>query len=504
MTAFPLYIRNILYGEHVNTGQVETNGNSYGNILRRVSAFGGVQLFNIATGLLRGKFVAMSLGSAGMGCNALYFSACTALQNVTGLGLNLAIVREVSASRNDEGRFSEVLAVVSRLILLTAMLGAVACFLLAPLLSRWSFGNGDYTYGFMILAVFVALSTGAAAYLSMLQGVGAVRLLTRVSVVAGLTGLLVGVPLYYFFGTRGIVPALIAVALANFIAYYHAFRKATQVRASRFSWKQHKGLVKGLLGLGIILAISSTLGSLVVYAVNAFVRHYGSMEDVGLFQAANSLTSQYVGVVVSALAMDYFPRLSEVQHDNVRMAQVVNRQAEVVSLITAPLCMALIATARWVRRILLTDEYLPAVPLMRWLGLGILLQLIQFPLGYVYAAKGNKKVFFWLEAIWGNMVWLICSIGFFYWLGLIGLGVSLVARNAIAFGVDLFMNSRMYGFRYSGHAWRESGVAVILTTAVFMASYRDDAIGYVLMGTLLSASCLYSFLRMRRLVGSDK
>ena len=139
------------------------------------------------------------------------------------------------------------------------------------------------------------------------------------------------------------------------------------------------------------------------------------MEDVGLFQAANSLTSQYVGVVLSALAMDYFPRLSEVQHDNVRMAQVVNRQAEVVSLITAPLCMALIATAPWVIRILLTDEYLPAVPMMRWLGLGILLQLIQFPLGYVYAAKGNKKVFFWLEAIWGNMVWLICSVGFFYW-----------------------------------------------------------------------------------------
>ena len=281
---------------------METNGNSYGNILRRVSAFGGVQLFNIATGLLRGKFVAMFLGTVGMGCNALYFSACTALQNVTGLGLNLAIVREVSAAKSDEGRFADVLSVVRRLILLTAMLGAVACFLLAPLLSRWSFGNGDYTCGFMILAVFVALSTGAAAYLSMLQGVGAVRLLTRVSVVAGLTGLLVGVPLYYFFGTGGIVPALIAVALANFIAYYHAFRKATQVRASRFSWKQHKGLVKGLLGLGIILAISSTLGSLVVYAVNAFVRHYGSMEDAGLqLSALGECVCQFHGSVLSAL-----------------------------------------------------------------------------------------------------------------------------------------------------------------------------------------------------------
>lgn len=483
---------------------METNGNSYGNILKRVSAFGGVQLFNIATGLVRGKFVAMFLGTAGMGCNALYMSACAALQNTTSLGLNLAIVREVSAAKGDEGRFSGVLTVVRSLILFTAMLGAAGCFLLAPLLSRWSFGNGDYTLGFMILSVFVALSTGGAAYLSMLQGVGAVRLLTRVSVVAGLTGLLVGVPLYYFFGTGGIVPALIVVALANFLAYYLAFRKATQVRAGSFSWKRHKGMVRNLLGLGIVMAISYSLASLMAYAINAFVRQFGSMDDVGLFHAANSLTSQYIGVVISALSMDYFPRLSEVQDDNERMAQVVNRQAEVVCLIATPLCMALIATAPWVIRILLTDEYLPAVPLMRWLGLGVLTQLIQFPLGYVYAAKGNKKVFFWIEGIWGNLLWLASSIGLFYWFGLIGLGMSLIVRSVIAFGLDLFINHRMYGFSYSGRALRESLISVALAAAIFMASFHDGGAGYALMGGLLLASCVYSFLRMRGLVRSDK
>lgn len=483
---------------------METNGNSYGNILKRVSAFGGVQLFNIATGLVRGKFVAMFLGASGMGCNALYMSACSALQNLTSLGLNLAIVREVSAAKNDEGRFKDVLTVVGALIMFTAMLGAIACFFLAPLLSRWSFGNGDYTLGFMILSVFVGLSTGGAAYLAMLQGAGAVRLLTRVSVVAGLTGLLVGVPLYYFFGTKGIVPALIVVALANFIAYYIAFRKATQVRAGRFCRKRHRGMVRNMLGLGIVMAVSSSLGSLVTYAINAFVRYSGSMADVGLYQAANSLTSQYVGVVISALAMDYFPRLSEVQHDNVSMAQVVNRQAEVVALIATPLCMALIATAPWVVRILLTDEYLPAVPLIRWLGLGVLAQLIQFPLGYVYAAKGNKKVFFWIEGIWGNLLWLGCSIGLFYWFGLIGLGLSLIARSVIAFGLDLVINHRMYGFRYSVRALRESMISVTLAAAIFMASFYDGGAGYALMGILLLASCVYSFLRMRGLMRSDK
>ena len=40
----------------------ELKENSYRNILKRISTFGGVQLFNILVTLVRGKFVAMFLG----------------------------------------------------------------------------------------------------------------------------------------------------------------------------------------------------------------------------------------------------------------------------------------------------------------------------------------------------------------------------------------------------------------------------------------------------------
>lgn len=41
--------------------------NSYSTILKRISAFGGVQAFNILVTLVRGKFVALFLGPEGMG-----------------------------------------------------------------------------------------------------------------------------------------------------------------------------------------------------------------------------------------------------------------------------------------------------------------------------------------------------------------------------------------------------------------------------------------------------
>lgn len=66
-------------------------------------------------------------------------------------------------------------------------------------------------------------------------------------------------------------------------------------------------------------------GTLTNYLINIFVRYSVSIEDVGLFQAANSLTNQYVGVIFSALSLDYFPRLSAAAADKLKFTNVINR-----------------------------------------------------------------------------------------------------------------------------------------------------------------------------------
>lgn len=53
-------------------------------------------MFQILLALIRGKFVAILLGPAGMGVAALYTTAANTLQQFASLGLNLAIVKEVA------------------------------------------------------------------------------------------------------------------------------------------------------------------------------------------------------------------------------------------------------------------------------------------------------------------------------------------------------------------------------------------------------------------------
>lgn len=470
--------------------------NTYGNILKRMSAFGGVQVFNILLSVLRGKFVAMFLGPAGMGVASLYNSSLTTLQSVGSLGLNLAIVKEVANAKDDRFRLQAVLAVAYRLILFTALLGGALCLLLAPFLSRRVFGSADYTPGLMLLSAAVALSIAGAAYLALLQGIGAVKKLTMSSIVGGLTGLCIGVPLYWLFGERGIVPSIIILAAAMLTFYYLSFRSLKVRSAVKFSLVEHRPLIRRIISTGLVLMVGSMIGSLTNYLINAYIRYAGSLNDVGLFQGANSITNQYVGLVFSAMALDYFPRLSAAVGNRLKFNEVVNRQIEIVSLIITPLVSLLIVTSPVVIRLLLTDEFLTTVPLMRWLGLGVLIQGITFPLSYTFIACDYRRLYFALEVVMSNLLWIICSVWFYHWLGLIGLGVSLVARTVVGDGIALCFIHRCFGVTLSRRNIKLIAMNLLLGLATFASTFFEEVPWYVfLLFPLISGAISADILR---------
>lgn len=479
--------------------------NSYRSILRGTSLFGGVQVFNILTGLVRGKLVAIFLGPAGMGISALFSTAGATIQQFASLGLNLAIVKEVSSTRDDSGALAATLAAARRLILLTALLGAIVCFAASPLLSRWSFGNSDYTAGFMLLSAMVFFAIAGAGELSVLQGMRQVKRLSLASLVGGLAGLCIGVPLYAFFGERGIVPALIAVPLSTSLFYLYALRRSNLPRPAPFSMREHRTIAGRLIGLGMVLMAGALLGTLTNFLINTFVRHFGSVDTVGLYQAANSITNQYVGVVFSAMSLDFFPRLTAVASDNRRITAVVNRQIEIVVYILTPLVVALILTAPLIIRLLLTDDFLEIMPLMRWMGLGVLLRGIIYPMGYITFAKDNRRLFFWLEGVTGNLLNLVLSCSLFFFFGIDGLGMSLVASCGLTFFIYLGVNRRQYGYGLSRKAALLIAASLAAGTASFAATMiADQALSIALIAAILIGSAAFGFFNLRRALRNEK
>lgn len=478
---------------------METNDkNSYKSILKGTSIFGGVQVFQIGINLIRGKFVAMFLGPTGMGISSLFNSSGQTIQQLAGLGLNLGIVKEV-ASKKDTEHFGALLATAKHLLLFTSLLGALACVALALPLSRLTFGSDAYSWQFMLLGAMIFFGVAGQGLLSVLQGLHAVKLVSATTITGSLVGLLIGVPLYYIWGDKGIVPAMVVLAFSTFIAAWVGVRKAVKAPKVKFDLLAHSPIVRKLLLLGMVLVAADVIGAACTYLVNLFIRTFGELENVGLFQAANSVTNQYSGVVFTAMMLDFFPRLSEAAQDNAKIKTIVNRQIEIVSLIASPLICLLILTSPIVISILLTDKFISILPLMRWLGVGVMIKALMYPLGYIAFAKDNRKLFFWLEGIFGNLLYLGISCAGYYFFGLIGLGYSLIADCLICFSVYFIVNRKMYGYDFSSEAVKEGLTAVILSAGCFAASFIADIwIAYGAMSAVTLLAIIRSVKILRR------
>ena len=484
----------------------EAAKNSYRGILKATSAFGGMQLLLILINLVRGKFVAMFLGPDGMGVSSLLTTSTNTLIKMSSLGLNLAIVKEVAARKERGENVAALLKITGRLVRYTAILGCVICVLFSRLLSEWTFGNGDYAWQFVALGLMIYLTIVANGKMSVLQGLHEVKRLSLASVIGAATGLLVSVPLYYFFGTRGIVPAMIVFAAVILLFYHISLKKSIKTKPqSTVSRDEFRSVSKGLIGLGAILIAGDLIGTLATYLVNIFLRSYGTVDTVGLYQAANSITNQYTGALFAAMAMDYFPRLSAEANDNGKMSDIVNRQSEIMALAFGPAAMLIIITTPLLIKLLLTESFMPIIDMMRWMGLGILLKGLIFPMGYITYAKNNRRLFVKLEILFNNFIFLAFSIAGYYFFGLVGLGYALVADNLLCIFVYRLVNGRVYGYRFSPAVVKKYILNIALASLCLSASFIEDVrISMPVMLILLTIALAHSITRIRSMLKADR
>lgn len=444
--------------------------NSIGSILKNTSVFGGVQILQILINLVRGKFIALFLGPDGIGINALYVSATNTIQQLASCGINLSIVKEIATRKDDEDQLKKFIGIAIKLILLTALLGVTVCIAFSPALSKFTFGDLDHTLTFITLSAMIFFAVAGAGYLSILQGLHYVKVVSKASVVSSLTGLIVGVPFYYLWGIQGIIPALIASSLSLFVFYYLSFKNTIYYNHISVSLKDNLPIIKSIFKLGAVLVVSSLIGSMMYYFLYVFIRNHGSAEAVGYFQSANSITNQYVGLVFSAMSLEYFPRLAACADNNVKISELVNKQIIVVSNITAPLVCLLITTAPIVIKLLLTEEFIIIIPLVRWLAFGLIFRAIAFPLGYITFAKGNKKRFFWLEGVLGNLLYFTISIALYHFLGLIGLGIGLSVIYFTYFLILYLVNRKWYQYNLSHKTLLQLMIVITLDVICLVAS----------------------------------
>jgi len=444
---------------------------SYRQIFKATSLFGGVQVFNILISVIRSKFVAVLLGTSGVGIMSLLQSTTSLISTIASLGLDTSAVREISEANgtNNTIRISRVITVFRRWIWATGLFGATITFFMAPWLSEWTFGNRDYTMAFIWLSItllFGALSSGQT---TLLHGLQKLKEMAMANMVGAVIGLAISIPLYYWLGLKGIVPTMILSSItALFLTWKYSRNIKVEKMAISLSETVNNGL--GMAKLGFLITLSASINMLMSYLINAFVSRTGSLDDVGLYQAGWSITNKYVGLVFTAMVVDYFPRISKINHDNVQVREVVNQQSEIAILILSPILVLLLSTAPIVIHILYTKDFLPVVVFIEWFTLGVLFRALGWALGFIPLAKGDAKLYFWKEILNSVIILATCIAGY-YFGGLEGLGISFAINNFLIYIIMQWICRIKYDFHFSSELRKIFIFHFLLCTLAFLFTY---------------------------------
>lgn len=361
-----------------------------------------MQVFNIVISILRSKIIAVLLGPAGMGIAGLFTSTTSLVSGITNFGLGTSAVREVAAASEsgDVNRVSRVVTVFRRLVWITGTLGAVVTLVIAPWLSQLTFGSKDYTLAFRWLSVTLLFNQLASGQNVLLQGMRRLKFLARANVVGSVIGLLISVPVYYFWRIDGIVPAIILTSIASLtIASY--FSSKIKVDKAVVENRDVIAEGQGMMKMGLMLSISGLITTAASYIVRIYISNTGGVEYVGLYSAGFAIISTYVGLVFTAMSTDYYPRLSGVAHDNRQSSNLINQQAEIAILIIAPILTVFLIFINYVIILLYSNKFTSINGMVHWAALGMFFKAVSFPIGYILLAKGASKTFFWSElAAW--------------------------------------------------------------------------------------------------------
>jgi PST family polysaccharide transporter len=421
--------------------------NSYKDSLKATSLFGGVQVFNILIQIVRSKFIAMLIGPEGMGITGLLNSTTTLISSFTNFGLSTSAVRNISETQveNNAERTSIVISVLRRLIWFTGLLGMIICIVISPTLSRLTFGNSDYTFAFILLSVNILLMQLTNGQHAILQGLQKYRFLALANIIGNTIGLFVAVPLYYFWRIDAIVPVLITANLTSFILTWIYCRK-TKIKSVPVTKQDIKTDGFNMAKMGILISLQGILSILASYFIRIYIRYSGDVGDVGLYTAGFTLLETYVGLVFTAMATDYYPRLSKSVNDKTSFVQLINNQAEIAIILLAPIVIAFVVFAKLLIKILYSSEFLAIEGMLYWAIAAVLIKALAWSMSYSLLAKGDAKLFFFNElssVIYG----LILNILGYKYFGLTGLGISYLIKYCLYFVQLLVITHKHYDVR---------------------------------------------------------
>ncbi|HEX9930529.1 MAG TPA: oligosaccharide flippase family protein [Pyrinomonadaceae bacterium] len=459
--------------------------------LKATVILGGSSMMSALIALVSAKCWAVLIGPVGVG----YISALQSLLGlsfmIAGLGIGNAIVR-VGAKAVSEGDERELAANWRAGFYLIILFGAVAAAVLTIFCRQISvliFGDaGESIYVAVVsLALLGALLSNF--FIGVFNAHHRVATLAKISVLNHLIGACSLIGFIYFFRVHGIAFGMLCGITLSSALNYFWLKREIPFPAIDVSFDEIKKAAFSFVRFGVPYTASMIVGTGVQLAIPLLILNHLGAEGAGYYRAAFGISTVSLSLVLTAMGQDYYPRLSAIADDELKINELINQQQRLILILLAPIILWLLLLAPVLIRLLYSGEFEAAQPVFKWIVAGDLFKSMGWVLSFVILARNKSHLYFFSEAIGGATAIAAVLFGMQRY-GLEGVGIGyFVSYLAYFIGVFLLVR-REITLQYStGNKLLMLSVSVaVLGTNIFSFWGNSDVSKAFLLITAVAAA----------------
>ncbi len=458
------------------------NNNLSARVVKAMTLFGGVKIIEILCAVVRNKLLAVLVGPAGVGLNAIFNRALDLVGGISQLNLRQSSVRDISAAQASDR--PQIITAVLWWALRLGILGAVLMLALSPAFAWFSFDSFSPWWLFAVVGVAVLLQTIINGDLAVMQATDRLKALAKVQIWSALTTMIGCVVCYAAFGIEGVVPGLVGSYVLSFLVT-RACRGRMPVVAQPA--RKNVEIGKRFMKLGISLGVGMMASAACTYAFIAWITRYDGDYATGIFQAGYMLIINYAGLVFTAISMEFYPRLVKVADRPAFTSTLVSHEISTLLLVLIPIIAIFIPAAPLMLRVLYSWRFVLAEPMVTIGICGIVFRAVSFCMAFVIIARGDGKVYILTESL-SSVIGLALNIIMYKTGGFAGLGISYILWYAIYTVIVYIPYRRRYGLHLAAPTWRLIAVASVVAAL----SYCLNLVGWwaaVLLAAVCAAIC---------------
>ncbi|HWY10350.1 MAG TPA: lipopolysaccharide biosynthesis protein [Bacteroidia bacterium] len=238
------------------------------------------------------------------------------------------------------------------------------------------------------------------------------------------------------------------------------------------SFKELFGFGSKLLASGLIYTISGNLYSIVIGKIY-------NIKSLGFYSRANQFQQLPVVSIYGTISTITFPALVELQDDDQKLKNASRSIMKLTAFILFPIMGIFAVMAHQIIFIVLTDKWLPSVPLMQLLCVvGAFYPLHAINLE-ILKVKGRSDLFLKLEILKQSLNILVIIICYRY--DVTGLVWGMIALNFVGYYINTYFTKIIidYGFR---EQIKDLLIPIALTAMLIVIMY---GLSYLIKGQLV-------------------